>query len=222
MRNTALLFFGLLPALLCSGCGSMEETTEEEPGTWTVPAPEPPQTAVLEYRIDSLMTENRLLRQQIEAMAGETRSLIARNAELETRLAEALAVPKTPPPPADMTAGYTAALARFRERKYEAAATQFLALLRGGIREDLADNCHYWIGECRYGMGSYAEALEDFQMVFNYARSEKKDDAQMMVGNCYLALRNPQAAGKAFASLLSAYPASPYAERAKEKLASIR
>ena len=47
----------LASALLCSGCGTVEETTEST-DTWTQPPPAPPQTAQLEYRVDSLISEN--------------------------------------------------------------------------------------------------------------------------------------------------------------------
>lgn len=221
MRTTGTVLAFLFAALLLwSGCGTVEETAEAT-DTWTQPTPVP-QTAQLEYRVDSLISENRRLRQQVDAMAAETRSLTARNAELETRLNEALTTPKAPPPPADMTAAYSNALAEYRRRNFSTAASQFTAMLKGGIREDMADNCHYWIGESYYGMGNYEGALEHLQMVFNYARSEKKDDAQMMIGNCHLAMRNSAAARSAFTNLVNNYPTSPYVARAQEKLATIK
>jgi len=222
MRTSAQFLALLLAAALpWFGCGSVEETAETT-DTWTQPTPVPPQTAQLEYRIDSLISENRRLKQQVDAMAAETRSLTARNAELETRLNEALATPRTPPPPADMTTAYSTALGEYRRRNFSGAAAQFASLLTGGIREDMADNCHYWIGESNYGMGKYEDALEHFQMVFNYTRSEKKDDSQMMIGNCHLALRNNASARNAFNNLINNYPTSPYVTRAQEKLAAMK
>lgn len=212
-------------SLLAPGCGTVEETTETRE-TWTPPPAPVANTARLEYRIDSLMNENRRLRQQVDAMSSETRSLNARNAELEMKLTEATAKPKvvTPAPtvPTDHTSTYSAALSEYRRRNFAGAASQFEGLLKAGIREDLADNCHYWIGESYYGLGKYSQALEHFQMVFNYARSEKKDDSQMMIGNCHLAMQNNTAAKEAFNKLITTYPASAYAKRAQEKMAAIR
>lgn len=212
-------------SLLATGCGTVEETTETHE-TWTPPPAPVANTARLEYRIDSLMNENRRLRQQVDAMSSETRSLNARNAELELKLTEAAAKPVvvTPVPtvPTDHTSAYSAALSEYRKRNFAGAAQQFEGLLKAGIREDLADNCHYWIGESYYGLGKYSQALEHFQMVFNYARSEKKDDSQMMIGNCHLAMRNNAAAREAFNKLITTYPASAYARRAQEKLSAIR
>jgi TolA-binding protein len=224
MRTTGIIAALAFAAVLSwSGCGTVEETTDST-GTWTEPPPQPapPQTAQLEYRIDSLISENRRLRQQVDAMAAETRSLTARNAELETRLNEALAAPKQPPPQADLTGTYSSALGEYRRRNFAGAAAQFKALLNSSLQEDLADNCHYWIGESMYGMGKYSEALDHFQRVFDYAHSEKKDDAQMMVGNCYLALRDAASARTAFSTLVSKSPASPYVQRAQEKLAALK
>jgi TolA-binding protein len=121
-----------------------------------------------------------------------------------------------------MTGTYSGALGEYRRRNFSGAASQFSSLLKSGVQEDLADNCHYWIGESLYGMGQFREALGHFQTVFEFAHSEKKDDAQMMIGNCYLALRDGQSARTSFSTLLSKYPTSPYVKRAQEKLASLQ
>ncbi len=221
IKSTSIAALLILSAVaVCSGCGTVEESTTETT-TWTEPTPASTPSP-LEYRIDSLMTENRRLRMQVDAMAAETRNLTARNAELETRLNEALATPKAPPPPADMTSGYSTALGEYRRKNFSGAVSRFDALLNAGISENLADNCHYWLGESYYGMGKYREALEQFQKVFSYAHSEKKGDAQMMIGNCYLAQRDNAAARNAFEKLISNYPVSPHIAKAKEKLARIK
>jgi TolA-binding protein len=73
-----------------------------------------------------------------------------------------------------------------------------------------------------YGMGKYPEAIDQFQRVLDYAHSEKKDDAQMMLGNCYIALRDVASARAALSALVSKYPTSPYVKRAQEKLATLK
>ena len=244
----------LLPLLLLSaGCGtveeSMEETTEEtdswtEPTEVATPPPPPPQ----DYRIDSLIAENRRLQMQVDAMATETRVLAARNAELEMRLNDALAanrnapervaapaVASTPAPrrttPASSPSlavrsssppSYAAALAEYKKRNFAGAVTKFQDLLQSDVPEDLEDNAHYWLGESYYGMGRYDDAVAAFEAVFNYAKSDKKDDAQMMVGNAHLASRRMPQAKAAFEELVSAYPGSPFIKRAREKLADLR
>lgn len=219
----------LVPSLMLSalmvGCGSSKEVEEgEEYGLSSV--------GRLEYSIDSLANENRRLRQQIEAVSIENRNLTARVAELNVRLAEAPAVPfpteVTPPPTpketkvlpksTDIMVRYNSAVAEYRKRNFPAASAQFQSMLDDGIREDLADNCHYWIGESQYGMGKYQAAIDHFAHVIGYKHTEKRDDAQMMIGNCYLALGNKTAAREAFNKLIATYPASPFVRRAQERL----
>jgi TolA-binding protein len=216
-------------ALWMPACGTVEETTDEWESVEPVSA-----TAKLEYRIDSLVNENRRMRQQVEAMAAENRNLTARTAELETKLNEAIAAAQpaqTAPPPTpspvrmtspDMSSGYSEALALYRDRNFQGAAGQFEALLNSGTAESLQDNCHYWLGESNYGMGKFSEAVRHFEMVLSYKRSEKKDDAQLMIGNSYLAMGNKAAAREAFNKLVTSFPSSPFVQKAQEKLARLQ
>jgi len=222
-------FAGLLGAFVAIlavstlGCGASEESTEEWEST---PTDSP--TARLEYRADSLTNENRRMKDQIDALSVENRNLTARNAELETRLNEAMVSPKASPAPASSSlsgasnSDYEAALALVRRRDFNAAIQQFDALLKGGIQEDLAGNCHYWIGESYYAMRKYDDAQKHFEMVFDYKRSHKKEDAQLMIGNCLLASGNKAAAKEAFQKLVSTYPGSPLARKAQDKLAKLQ
>jgi tol-pal system protein YbgF len=184
-------------------------------------------TARLEYRVDSLMNEVRRRDQQIDALASENRDLTARNTELETRMSEmALAMPEpstTTPSPAPSTgnSGYEGALSAFRGRDFSGAIQQFESLINSGVGDDLADNCHYWIGESYYGMGRYSDAINHFRMVLKYAKSEKKDDSQLMIGNACLAMGDKAAARDEYNKLISSYPASPLADKAREKLSRL-
>ncbi len=209
-------------ALVLYGCGTVPETTSD---TWES-GPPVSMTARLEYRVDSLMNENRRLHQQVEALATENRNLTARNAELETRLNETATTPPTetttPSATSDASAGYAGALAAYRKRDFAGASQQFETLLSSNIREDLADNCHYWIGESYYGMRKYKEAISHFRMALDYKRSEKKDDAQLMIGNASAAMGDKAGAKEAYNKLITSYPVSPLVPKAKEKLARMR
>ena len=213
---------GFLPALVVVlslvlfGCGSSEESMEEWESTPAVSA-----TSILEYRIDSLQNENRRVREQLDAVAAENRNLTARNAEVETKLAEATAAPKVETPPPSGASGYESAMSKFNARDYEGAIAGFEALLNAGIEEGLADNCRYWIGESHYGLRQYSEALKNFQMVSEFKRSGKKADAVFMAGNCQSALGNKAEAKESYEKVVSDFPTSPLVEKARAKLAKM-
>jgi tol-pal system protein YbgF len=183
----------------------------------------------LEYRIDSLQNENRRMKDQLDAVSAENRRLTAKNAELETKAAE----PTTAPAPAtaptgtvapassEVRGGYEAALEQFRSKNYRAAIEQFDALLKSGS-EQLADNCHYWIGESYYGLKEYNDAIKHFEMVFNYKQSGKKPYAQLMIGNAYASLGNATAAREAYNKVINDYPASSLVAKAQAKLAKLK
>ena len=66
----------------------------------------------------------------------------------------------------DVASGYEGALAAFREEGLlPVQYRDSRPCLYGRIRDDLADNCHYWMGESYYGMRKYSEAIEHFKMV---------------------------------------------------------
>jgi tol-pal system protein YbgF len=213
---------GILLLAALAGCGSSEEAyIEEQPDQ----APVVSEQAKLQYKVDSLMNENRRLTDQIDAVTSENRKLTAKNAELETKLTETATAPPPKTPAmigAGPTAAYNAALDMFNSRNYSGAIEQFQGLLNSGSAGDLADNCQYWIGESYYGMGKYQEALKNFQLVLDYKRSGKIPYALLMSGNCEAALGNKAAAVESYQRVMSEFPTSPVAEKAKGKLGKMR
>jgi TolA-binding protein len=57
--------------------------------------------------------------------------------------------------------------------------------------------------------------------VFEFGRSSKKADAQLMIGNSYLMMGNKTAAKEAFEKTIADYPATASAQKAKDKLAKL-
>lgn len=222
MKSITTMFPSLaIAALLLNGCGTVEDTSSD---TWQSPPPVSA-NARLEYRVDSLTNENRRLNQQVDALATENRNLTARAAELETRLNQMAATPKPEPvatPSTTAATDYDGALTTFRQKRFSDAIQEFEGLLNGNIREDLADNCHYWIGESYYGLRKYKEAIDHFKMVLDSKKSEKKSAAQLMIGNASLAMGDKEAAKEAYNTLVTSYPVSSLVEKAKEKLAKLK
>ncbi len=214
--------FALGLAVVAVGCGSSEEETESWESTPAVSA-----TATPEVKPDSMKSENRRVKDQLDALAAENRTLTARNAELETKLNEATAAAKAPTAPAmttapigDVNGAYNSALGEFRRRNFQEAANQFEAILNSGT-DKLAPNCHYWIGESFYGMKKYDDAIKHFETVLGYTGSGKRPYAQLMIGNSYSALGDKAAAKDAYSKLVSNYPASSLVEKAKAKLSRL-
>lgn len=118
---------------------------------------------------------------------------------------------------------YQAALTMYNSREFEPALAAFAQLIGEGHRNDMIDNCGYWIGECQYALGRYDEALRSFTAVIAFsAISDKFDDALMMRGNVHVRLRNFTAAQKDFQTLIAIEPPSELRVRAQQKLQALR
>ncbi len=230
------------------GCGGSEEMTKEEkeksPDDQALtsfvgekkPEAAPAVPAASAKELEDLRAENTSLKQRIVKLEQDNASLSARLADTEAKLKEereraekavaaARAVAQSEvsageTPKASAT-GYDEALSAFRERKYDDAVKMFQALLDSGISEDLADNCHYWIGESYYGKKDYKEAMKHFETVLEYTVSEKKADAQFMIARCYEQLGDKTGAKEAYEKVVKDYPTSDKVKIAKQRLAKL-
>jgi TolA-binding protein len=204
------------------GCASSENTSKENEQP-----PQPSATEMMKKQITDLQSENISLRSQVEKFQQDNRTANARIAELETQLGELkerLVSTPTPPPKlkiSNTNEAYDHALALFRSRDYREAASTFQSIIDAGAPEGLTDNCVYWLGECAYGSKNYKEAIGYFGQVFTFAKSEKKDDAQIMIANSYFAMGNKTKAKAEYQKLIDKFPASPYVKRAKARLGQL-
>ncbi|MBN1155346.1 tetratricopeptide repeat protein [candidate division KSB1 bacterium] len=76
---------------------------------------------------------------------------------------------------------YDTALNYFNNRQYSQSINAFKRLLEQYPNNKLSDNCQYWIGECEFARGRYAQAIVEFQKVYSYDATDKWDDAQIMM-----------------------------------------
>jgi tol-pal system protein YbgF len=116
---------------------------------------------------------------------------------------------------------YQDALDDFYVRRFDSAIRKFQALLRSNDKNDLADNCQYWIGECYYAMGRYYEAIAEFQKVYAFAKSNKTPDAQLMIGLAFLKNGEKDMARAELNIVLSFDPRSASAQKAQRYLRMI-
>lgn len=226
MKILRRLWYGML-ALTASGAFIAGCSGSEEASRQVTSSSGPSATEIMQREISDLRTENNTLKLRTVTLEQEKRNASARAAELETELMEMQSrMTEQPPvnPPAvigDASTAYERALRLFQERKYSEAAAAFQNILRTGPPPRLDDNCHYWLGECAFAQRRYSEAIEHFRQVFSFDISEKKDDAQMMIANAYLAVGDALKAKEEYQILIRQYPASPYIKKAKEKLGKL-
>jgi tol-pal system protein YbgF len=117
---------------------------------------------------------------------------------------------------------YQNGLRTFNSRNYKEAMEVFnkvLAEYEGGT---YSDNCHYWIGECYYGLREYANAVTSFNKVFSFANTSKSDDAQLKIALSYLKMGQQVTAQAEFQKLLDRYPTSEYVPRVKKYLEEMK
>jgi TolA-binding protein len=118
----------------------------------------------------------------------------------------------------DYDDAYNTALDLYRKHDYQQAIATFFELLQTNPRHQLADNCQYWIGECRYAQGKFYQAVVEFNKVFAYDAPDKQDDAQLMLGLAYLKLGEVNNARMEFDWLVSCYYSSEYVNTANRYL----
>lgn len=117
---------------------------------------------------------------------------------------------------------YENALREYFSNNFDVAINLFANLIDKWPQHRLTGNCQYWIGECNYGLGKFTEAIQAFEMVFDYPDSPKYDDATIMLGRCYLKIGDFATGKKYLQKLVQEYPKSEYTARANSLLSSIK
>lgn len=118
-------------------------------------------------------------------------------------------------------AQYDRGRAAFESRNYNEAISIFQAMLAASTTHQLSDNAQYWIGECHYALRQYDAAIIDFEKVFTFVNSNKKDDAQFKLGLCYMRKGDRTKAREEFERLQADYPDSEFLPKADELMATL-
>ena len=171
----------------------------------------------LKSRVDELNDLIDKKEMEIEELRGTLELKDQRIADLQTELQRVPAAGAVTTS-GEFTANYEKSLRLFYERDYSSAIGMLNSLKQQYPHHKLASNCQYWIGECYFAMGNYAEASNAFRSVFDYGFSYKKDDATLMLGRCYYQMNDVENAKSQWNSLLTNYPESEYVEKARQWL----
>ena len=113
---------------------------------------------------------------------------------------------------------YMKSLGHFQNQEYDNAIAGFSELVSSDATNDLADNCQYWLAECYYSKKDFKRAIGEFKKVFNYAGTDKDDDAQLKLGLSYQSMGSIEKAKEEFQRLIDYFPGSEYYPKAKDAL----
>lgn len=222
---------------------------DKKPEQTAKPATTAPSSEELQKQIDALKTENTDLSQKILKLEDDARRLKAQLDDAEAKYAaekdradkaeeaakvaaaqpmaevkktESMATAKGAAIKTELTMpAYEEALSAFRSKKYGDAIGNLQKMLEEKVPDDVADNCHYWIGEALFAEKKYKDAIGSFENVLSYKRSEKKGDAQFMIAQSYERMGNKEKAKEAFERVVKDYPTSVHVKKAKERWAKL-
>jgi TolA-binding protein len=192
------------------------------------PQPAVPTNDQLQSELDSLKTENVQLQEKVSSSQQANQDLMAKVSDLEAAnmalekkkmgRASVATVSQPGKSSSEEIEAYKQGVSKFKAKDYSGAINDFQALLSAGIKDDYADNCHYWIGLSNFQMKDYSSAISQFQQVMNYRFSQKKDDAQIMIARSYERSGNREKAMLEYKKLIDLYPTSEYVPKAEAKL----
>ena len=224
--------------------GTLEETPQEQPQDTTEqlqpvqeqavqeqPAQEGPTKEQLQSDLYAMKSENMQLKEENSSLKHNNKEFSTKISDLEAANAALASAPKKSEPmkvqkrPAmagksssEEIRAYESAINIAKSKNYHEAMGELQTLLNTGIKDDYADNCHYWMGECSFQLKEYSQAIQHFQLVQGYKYSEKRDDAQLMIAQSYERLGDRQKANTEYKKLVEMYPTSEYVKRAKARV----
>ncbi|HTL62103.1 MAG TPA: tol-pal system protein YbgF [Nitrospira sp.] len=113
---------------------------------------------------------------------------------------------------------YDRVMEEFRHGDYEAALAGFRLFIELHRHSSLAASAQYWIGECQYRLGRYADALNSFDTVRSYPANPKLAASAFKIGQTYSRLGEYKKAREMFDRVLEEYPHGAEAELARKAL----
>jgi tol-pal system protein YbgF len=133
----------------------------------------------------------------------------------------------TAAPPAAASAeearAYEAAQNQRRIGNYQGAIVAFQAFIAHYPKSPLAHRAQYWIGDSYYNLREFKTSILNQQkLIANYAESASVPDALLNIASSQLELGDIPAAKTTLDGVVTRYPTSEAAEKAKRRLANLR
>jgi tol-pal system protein YbgF len=128
-------------------------------------------------------------------------------------------VATAPAAAASEDAAYEAAQAQRRSGNYPAAITGFQAFINQYPKSGLAPRAQYWIGDSYFNQRDFKQAIDNQQaLIKNYPDSPSVPDAMLNIASSQLELGDSVAGKKTLEDVVTRYPVSDAAEKAKRRL----
>jgi tol-pal system protein YbgF len=214
-----------------------------EMGVGGAPASPPPSRQVLAdllQQLESLQTELRSLRGQVEVQANEIERLKARQrdllADIDRRVSElerrdpagAPAVSAGPASAAPVITpqeqkDYDTAFSLMKQGHYDRAAKGFRDFLANYPQSTLRDNARYWLGEAYYVKRDFRKALGEFtRLMSDHPGNPKAPDAMLKIGYSHYELGAWARARESLNQVIARYPGQSVAKSAEQRLAKMK
>jgi tol-pal system protein YbgF len=198
----------------------------------------------LSQQLERLRQEVMQLRGQVEVLGNETQAASKRQRDmyldLDARLkrleqspaapaagapaapSAAAGAPATAPSEAEQRA-YEAAQGQRKIGNYQGAVAGFQAFLAQYPKSPLAHRAQYWIGDSQYNLRDFKNAIVSQQrLIANYSDSASVPDALLNIASSQSEMGDAAAARKTLDGLITRYPTSDAAEKAKRRLAALK
>lgn len=117
---------------------------------------------------------------------------------------------------------YNEALNYYDCKDYNKAIEAFNNLYNANPSHTLSSNFIYWVGESYWGLNDYHHAIEAFEEIKKYSKSNKLDDALLMVGLCYMKISDFYNAKINFEEIIEKFPDSEFTKKAEHYLETIK
>jgi tol-pal system protein YbgF len=179
--------------------------------------------AELENKVDVIMTEGNAAIQELNENVSFLKNQILR-LDNSVQSGRPVTKPSTKSTSAFKPGGFTVddsykgALDAYYTKNYETAINGFTEILSMAPTSPLADNAQYWLGECYYSLGNYPKALESFNKVFDYPKSNKLSDAHIKIAKTFLKMGNVNSAKEELKTIINNYPGTDAAKIASQEL----
>lgn len=110
------------------------------------------------------------------------------------------------------------AIEDYNSKNYNSAIKKLTDIIKTekGIVAQTQSN--YWLGESFYAIKQYLEAVRYYKFVAEKGSGEMKDNAQVMIAECYIRSGEIPKAKLAFEALIEKYPGSEFVPKARKML----